>query len=116
MGNGNGSNGYGNAPLQRLSPLPTFLTPQSNGNGADNGDGSNGYGNKGGGSAMETMAMAMAKTCAMTKATRWQAIKRVMERSERAMMMAKKRAMVQRMRARASRAKAMATRVLVKGQ
>jgi hypothetical protein len=49
VGNGNGSNGYGNAPLQQLSPSHTSLTPQSNGDGMGNGNGSNGYGNKGGG-------------------------------------------------------------------
>jgi hypothetical protein len=49
MGNSNGSDGYGGAPLQRLLPSPTSLTPQSNGDGVGDGDGSNGYGNKGGG-------------------------------------------------------------------
>jgi hypothetical protein len=48
VGNGNGSNGCGNKPLQQLSPLPTSLTPQSTGNGMGNDDGSDGYGNKGG--------------------------------------------------------------------
>jgi hypothetical protein len=40
---------HGQWQLQRLSPLPTSLTPQSNGDGVGDGNGSNGYGNKGGG-------------------------------------------------------------------
>ncbi len=35
-------------PLQRLSPLPTSSTPQSNGDCMGDGDGSDGYSNKGG--------------------------------------------------------------------
>jgi hypothetical protein len=49
MGDGDGSNGYGKVPLQRLMPLSTSLTPQSNGDGVGDGNGSNGYGDKGGG-------------------------------------------------------------------
>jgi hypothetical protein len=49
VGDGNGSDGYGGAPLQRLSPSHTSLTPQSNGDGVGDGDGSNGYSNKGDG-------------------------------------------------------------------
>ena len=48
---------------------------------------------------METMAMAMATTCAITTATRWCATKRVTVRAARAMMTAKKRAMVTAARA-----------------
>jgi hypothetical protein len=48
VGNGDGSDRYGDAPLQRLTPSPTSSTTQSNGDGVGDGDGSNGYSDKGG--------------------------------------------------------------------
>ncbi len=47
VGDGDRSDGYGDASLQRLLPSPTSSTPQSNGDGVGDGNGSNSYGDKG---------------------------------------------------------------------
>ncbi len=73
--------------MQWLSPLPTSLTLQSNGDCLGNGNGSDGYGDEGSGNGDGN------NTCNGDGNEGWRVTKRAMARAARAMTMATKRAM-----------------------